>query len=231
MNINKDFRLAGNQYYRDIYKKNNIYLHHTVGGSALSTFNWWNQNPEHVGTAYIIERNGIIYEVFDPSYWDHHLGLKIPQNTYYNKTSIGIELASEGALRSGAELNQILGEKKFDETILYSFDITVPPFVKAKALYHIDLDNDKFQYFPSGFRDFYFYDNYDIEQVEATIELVNELCNRFQIKKALLLPETRFNYDPLSLDFKGILTHCNVRKDKSDLCPCWDWSKLERSFA
>ncbi len=46
-------------------------LHHTAGGSARSTFNYWNGNATRIATAYIVERDGTIFEVFDP----RHLNL------------------------------------------------------------------------------------------------------------------------------------------------------------
>jgi len=230
MEINKTLRLPASQYYQDVVQKKSIYLHHTVGGSALSTFNWWKQTTARIGTAYIIARDGTIFEVFEPYYWAHHLGTRNNQNRYFNQSSVGIELASEGALRSGQELNNILGEDKFDWNYLYAFDIDQPPFPRAKKLYHLWYDQDKYIDIPVRFRGYGFFDLYEEPQIVSAIELVNHLCDKFQIPKQLLPHDKRFEYDENYLNHNGVLTHCNVRVDKSDLSPAWAWHRLESSF-
>ena len=135
MDISTVMQLAPGDYFHDIVKKTQIYLHHTVGGSAKSTFDYWQAQANHVATAFIVERDGTIFQVYDPHLWAWHLGLKLPSNTQANKQSIGIEMASEGALRSGKELNTMSGITKFDEDWLYAFDVDVPPFAHAKKLY------------------------------------------------------------------------------------------------
>ena len=87
--------LDDEQYYHDEYKKTQIYLHHTVSSTVDSTFNWWQQTSEPVGTAYIIDKDGAIYETFNPKYWYYHLGLGVSK---YEKQSIGIELVNESWL-------------------------------------------------------------------------------------------------------------------------------------
>jgi len=238
MNIQKVLRLDATQYYQDRVPKRQIYLHHTVGGSAKSTFDYWNKTPERVGTAYIVERDGTIFEVFPPAYWAHHLGLKEAHNRRVNMESIGIELASEGALRLGYALNAICKRNfvpaRLEDDYLYAFDIQEGEkgkeaewFKRAKRLYHIKDDESKFYEHHTGFRGYTFFDRYDPPQVHATLMLVDQLCTEFEIPKRLI-PGDRFRYDPLlATDFEGILTHCNVRADKSDLCPAWPWQTLE----
>jgi hypothetical protein len=41
LDIKRTMRLIEDQYKSEEYDKNLIVLHHTVGGTALSTFNWW----------------------------------------------------------------------------------------------------------------------------------------------------------------------------------------------
>lgn len=230
ININKTLRLTDGQYFKEETKKTQIVLHHTVGGSAKSTFNYWQSTPDRVATAYLVERDGTIYEVFDPKYWAWHLGLKTANNTECNKKSIGIELASEGALRSGKELNDRLGQPKFDENYIYAFDIDTPPFAKAKKLYHFLLDQEGYyQCFPE-FRGYSLFDCYDEPQIVSTINLVNYLCEIFNIPKQLLPDEDKFEYNANAFNFNGIITHTNVRKDKSDLSPAWSWKRLEESL-
>lgn len=93
----KKIPLASNQYYPSEQKKTHIFLHHTAGGSASSSMAHWASNPEHIATPYIIDRDGAIYETFDPKYWAYHLGVK--GLTSLEKASIGIEICSYGALK------------------------------------------------------------------------------------------------------------------------------------
>ncbi|HEY4611468.1 MAG TPA: N-acetylmuramoyl-L-alanine amidase, partial [Bacteroidota bacterium] len=96
--------LPDEQYVQEAVPKKQIYIHHTVGGSARSTYSWWLSDKSKsggvlkVGTAFLIERDGTIYKCFEPKYWAHHLGLTIAANVRLNRESIGIELCSEGAL-------------------------------------------------------------------------------------------------------------------------------------
>src|SRR5213082_1851366 len=96
MNIYSDLRLPPGEYFNAPQAKDLIVLHHTVGGSAKSTFDYWRTDPQHIGTAYIVERDGTIFEVFPPECWAYHLGLKTTSSV--DKRSIGIEIAYEGAL-------------------------------------------------------------------------------------------------------------------------------------
>lgn len=229
--INRQLRLTDDQYFKEETVKTQLVLHHTVGGSAKSTFDYWQSNPDHIATAYIIERDGTIYETFDPLYWAHHLGLKIPKNIVYNKASIGIELASEGALRSGKELNTLSKTTNFEENWLYAFDIDITPFKNARKLYHIFQDQGKF-YDMVGigkmlFRNYRYFDAYDAPQIEGTTDLVRHLCEQFSIAT---ISSNSFDFDGKFMEFPGIITHVNVRKDKSDLNPGWDWNSFNKAI-
>ena len=80
-------------------------LHYTAGGSARSTFTWWQTGqPQRVATAYLVERDGTVFEVFDPRFWAFHLALA-GTGGRVERHSIGIELASAGWLEErGGEL-------------------------------------------------------------------------------------------------------------------------------
>ena len=100
--------LPPSQYVQDsktVY--NSIVLHHTAGGSAGSTINYWLTNKERVATHFIIDRNGDIYQCIPlEKAWAYHLYISSPGNkidrlykklgSLYDKQSIGIEIASYG---------------------------------------------------------------------------------------------------------------------------------------
>ena len=63
-------RLPDGEFFPAARKKSGIAIHHTVGGTAFSTFNHWLKDRTKagkrrvVGTAFIIDRDGTVYQVF-----------------------------------------------------------------------------------------------------------------------------------------------------------------------
>ncbi len=203
MKIDRSLRLPADEYKTDVESKNLIVLHHTVGGNAVSTFEWWLTDPKPIGTAYIIARNGTIHEVFPPECWAYHLGYG---NRVDEKRSIGIELASEGALmeRNGR---------------LYCFDRISPrTFFSAKSF---DLG--------SPWRGYQHFAAYSELQLAATIELVGDLRLRFNVPPAVfksVLTGTPSKFDINHRLFNGIVGHAHMRDDKTDVHPGFDWNRL-----
>lgn len=196
--INRSLRLPDREYFKSTEAKNGIAIHHTVGGSAQATFNWWTQNPEMIGTAYIIDHDGTIYEVFDPQYWAFQFGLSWPDvaRLTFEKRFIGIELASEGGLK---EHN---GQ-------LYSFDVISPKTLKRR---------DEAFDAGSDYRGYRYFDKYEPPQLFSLSALINDLCQRFRIPRKV--PANFFDYYGTRLQhFEGIIGHAMVRKDKSDPAP------------
>ena len=198
ININRSMRLPVEQYFPSSTAKNGIAVHHTVGGSARSTFEHWKNSADKVGTAYIIERDGTIYEVFEPEAWAWQFGLKWQDELRiaFEKRFIGIEIASEGALK---EAN---GK-------LYCFDVISPRTEKNR--------NEAFDY-GQDYRGYRYFDKYDPAQLDSLIALIDDLCTRFTIERKV--PANPFDYHGEALkDFKGIIGHTMVRKDKTDPLP------------
>ena len=72
-----DHPLSDDQYFKDKYTKRQIVLHHTVSnGNAKNVINWWQKQTERIGTAFVIDREGVIYKAFSSAHWAHHLGTK-----------------------------------------------------------------------------------------------------------------------------------------------------------
>ncbi|MFV1980941.1 MAG: N-acetylmuramoyl-L-alanine amidase, partial [Rhodothermia bacterium] len=99
--IDQTLALPGNEFFPAQHAKTGICLHHTVGGTAASSINFWKTDGANVGTAYMIGRDGTVFEIFDPKAWAFQFGLKGWSNTdrfSFEKRFIGIEIASEGGL-------------------------------------------------------------------------------------------------------------------------------------
>lgn len=102
MSINKLLKpvvFPKQNYMQTMQLKKQIVLHHTAGGTAMSAINWWkkrNNGKGTVATAYVIERDGTIYQLFSAFQWAFHLGvIGKPQ---LDRESIGIELVCWGGL-------------------------------------------------------------------------------------------------------------------------------------
>jgi N-acetyl-anhydromuramyl-L-alanine amidase AmpD len=203
VNINTSKRLRSGQYYPQTNTKTSIFLHHTAGSTAESTLEWWDHTPDIIGTAYVIDRNGQIYEAFDPSRWAYHLG--IPNlKTNIQRTSIGIELVSLGGLKPGVN----------NRAMFYPL---WPNTDKGKAIEPSEVYSmpNKVEW-----RGYTMFHKYTLEQIENCIGLMAYLIEKFKITVQKDL--TRFyEYNPevFRLNLPGIWSHTTVRSDKSDIYP------------
>lgn len=203
LEVDRNLRLADDRYLPEAHVKDLIVLHHTAGASARSTFNFWNGNAKRIATAFIVERDGTIFEVFDPRHWAFHLGLQGTQGRV-DRRSIGIEIASEGGLteKDGA---------------LFEFDKISPGtrFPKDKAL---ELEKK--------WRGYRFFARYTTKQAAAVCDLVNDLCDTFKIARRT--PANHLDFDRALWDYQGIVGHHHLREDKSDVHPGFDWDGLQK---
>ena len=163
--------------------------------------------PRHVATAYVIHRDGTIFELFDPAAWAFHLGLRWPRERRiaFEKRFIGIEITSEGALTE-------------HEGRPYAYDEIAPKFERPRE--------EAFEC-TTPYRGYTWFDRYEPEQLQALGGLVDDLCQRFAIPR--VYPEQPFLYYGDALEsFKGVIGHAMVRSDKSDPAPDPElWSTLE----
>lgn len=192
-------RLDSTQYFPVEAEKTGICIHHTVGGSAESTFDYWNRNTEKIGVAYIIDRDGTINEVFPPRAWAFQFGLTWPDaaRIKFEKRFVGIEIASEGGLvESGGKL--------------YAFD--------RAGVAGCERGRDGTFDYGSVWRSYRWYDQYEPEQVASLIALINSLCDSLGIARKV--PARFLDYGGETLrDFRGIIGHTMVRSDKTDPLP------------
>jgi len=198
--INRAVRLEKKDYIESATQKDLIVLHHTVGASALSTINYWKTDPRRIATAYVIERDGEVYEVFDPKFWAFHLGLE-GSGGAVDKRSIGIEIASEGGLteRDGK---------------LYCYDKVTDRTVFTQEHYDHGMP----------WRGYRFFDAYSDVQISAVIKLINLLKVQFKIPHQT--PADHFDQDDIYRQFTGTLGHHHLRTDKSDVHPGFPWQRV-----
>lgn len=197
-------------YYEEETEKFGICLHYTAG-QILGDLLTLTGDRGHVSTAYLVGRTGISYQLFDPKYWSYHLGPRcVGGNGRMSKRWIGIEISNYGWLkRRGNNLFTWAGEKYCS--------IQDTEYYKETATY-------KGHKYWATFTD---------EQYSAINKILTHLSLKFDIPLRTLRPERRLEYNPISakdrrqLVFdKGVFTHTNVRKDKFDIGPAFEWEKI-----
>lgn len=218
--INRTKRLNNDQFYPQAIKKTQIFWHHTAGMNAAGAIAWWNQTPDHVGTAYVIDRDGTIYEVFDPKSWAYHLGIpaKNGGDGMDDKDSIGIEIVSAGWVNA-----------EVDGTFTF-----YPLFpnkagaqkVKAEEVWDFGEDETKW------WRGHRYYHAYSEKQIDSLLNLTKKLAADFGILIQDDLSEFyEYNKDVITKHTPGLWSHSTVLMEKSDIIPHNDFmSKVLKFF-
>jgi len=188
-----------------------IVLHHTAGwDNPFDTVEMWeNDERGRIGTHYVIggvnpvtgnyENDGVIVQCVKDEHSAFHLGINQP---WIHKT-IGIELCNLGYLR-----------KTSRGFISWAGNLVAPEFV-------CDLDYE--------FHGFQHFQHYSSSQIESLRFLVKMLAESHNINVDIGLrdwisvesPKDAFGYRKQAYfgTHKGIISHSNVRADKSDLSP------------
>jgi N-acetyl-anhydromuramyl-L-alanine amidase AmpD len=198
-------RLDETQYYAEKVEKKQLVIHHTVSGpKAENVMRDWNLTRERVGTAFIIDGEGVIHQCFSSAHWAHHLGTHFPNNTALNKHSIAIEICNWGALNEK-------GNRYFS---------TLKKEVPAEEVIDYGI----------AFRGFRYYQRYKKVQLESLELLLNYLCDRYQIPKTY--NSDMWDICPRAIQGDpGIFTHVSFRKDKSDCHPQLNLINLLKSLS
>lgn len=194
--------LGNNQYLHEPEEKKSIILHHTAGSTADGAISWWNQTPDRVGVAYVLDRDGKIYEVFDPSNWAFHIGINGDDN-FYEKHSIGIEIVGLG------HVEKIEGKFRF-----------CPFGVNNKVGQRIVPSEDVIE-LKAPYRGQKYFHKYTDAQIKALDELIRYLVKTFKITLQTETLEETLPYYPklLKTHDSGIYTHGMFRNDKDDIYP------------
>ncbi len=198
-------RLSDDQYIQEQYAKDLIVLHFTAGTTARSAFNTWMADLPRIATAYIVDSDGSIYELFDPLCWAFALGIKGQPGYPNEKRAVQIEIANVGPL-------------KRKNNILYWW-----PNTFNTRWCHVD---EKHKYVRASHRGYGYYASFPDIQFFSVCNLVKYLCERFDIPKDI--PEA--NLDACDLEwfseYKGIASHQNFREDKFDIGPAFNWKRF-----
>lgn len=207
----KKFPLPSGEFVEEVTKKDYIFLHHTAGNhNPYDTIvDWKNDNRGRIGTHYVIgglgtngddTYDGVIVQAIPEQYWAYHLG-RVDQ--YMHSHSIGIEICSRGWLI-----------QKYGKFYDWTGRIMPPEYVYSLS---------------KPFNGYQHYHKYSDKQIVALKQLVEFLADKHKIDLTIGLHKWLNQYDPHEAfsywteamvgSVRGLLSHTNVRIDKTDIYP------------
>ncbi|MGB0524439.1 MAG: N-acetylmuramoyl-L-alanine amidase [Flammeovirgaceae bacterium] len=194
-------------YYDQTMPKKKVVVHFTAGYLKSDIFYLTKKNNK-VSVAFVIGRDGIIYNLFHSGKWSYHLGRgSVGGNGTNSKASIGIELSNIGPLKR-------IG----DNLVTVYSDSDVYCTIEDKDQY-VEIEND--------FRGYTYFAAHTDAQYKSLAILLRYLTAKYDIPRAFLDEPLRYETNEQAAGFEGIVTHINFRKSgKWDLGPGFDWKRL-----
>lgn len=196
------------EYLKGPTKKEYLFLHHTAGGNnPYQVITMWNNDTRgRVGTEFVLggqsvfngntTYDGTIVQAFPEGCYGWHLGENGSQ--YMHTNSVGIETCNFGPIKNGLTYT---GQKADPKQV-----------VELKK----------------SFRGYKTWHRYSDKQILVLKDLILYIANRdgIDIRKGLIseiklkgVDAFEFNSDAYYGKIKGMWTHTNTRKDKSDMFP------------
>lgn len=196
------------EYLKGPTKKEYLFLHHTAGGNnPYQVITMWNNDTRgRVGTEFVLggqsvfngntTYDGTIVQAFPEGCYGWHLGENGSQ--YMHTNSVGIETCNFGPIKNG---------------LTYTGQRADPKQV-------VELKK--------SFRGYKTWHRYSDKQILVLKDLILYIANRdgIDIRKGLIseikskgVDAFEFNSDAYYGKIKGMWTHTNTRKDKSDMFP------------
>lgn len=162
----KQYPAPTKEYYKDIFPKRQIYIHHTAsGGNSKGDMDYLNGDSQGaVNVSLFVDRDGTIWQAFSTKYWSNHLG--VPQSTFkkfgvnstskeLHQKSVAIELDSWGwlTLKNGKFTSYTGAEIKPDNVVTY----------------------------PDGWKGYKYYEKYTTSQINALKDILVYLGDTYDI--------------------------------------------------
>jgi hypothetical protein len=210
------YHLPEGEYVKSESAKKYIFLHHTAGrhNPYRVVDEWAKDQRGRIGTNYVIgglpagadlnnltaeqkKFNGKIIQAIDDKYWGYHLGPN--GSSYMTKHSLSIEICSAGILTL-----------KAGKYYTWYGEVVHPSQVEV---------------LPTPFRGSMYYHKYSPAQLDAVEALLRHLSEKHEINlkdgMQRLGAQNMFEFQQSawSGNITGLLSHTNVRKDKSDVFP------------
>ena len=210
----EEYHLPMGEYVNNITDKEYIFIHHTAGwNNPYKCIDQWARDSRgRIATQYVIggphpktkdaKYDGVVLEAFSSNYWAYHLGKN--GSSHMHSHSVGIEVCNFGDLT-----------KDGDEYYTYAN-------TKVNPKYVTDL-GEKWR----GRQYWHAYSDEQISSLERVIKHIAKI-HKIDISVGLnsfLYEEDNFEAFGYKEDayygrVKGVLSHSNTRKDKTDMYPC-----------
>ena len=210
--------------------KEQIVLHYTIGHirGDITTLtppqpSGYPNNKNRLSVAYVIARDGTIYQLFHSSYWAFHLGRgALAGNQTMSKKSIGIELSNFGPLNLSSD-GQFLQTIYSQMTGSSGRRLPVDNYCRADdTANYIKLDQP--------YRGFQYFANYTEKQYQSLIILLRYLTAKHEIPRSFLDEANRYEATESNATFNGIVSHVNHRTTgKTDISKAFQWDKVIQS--
>jgi len=221
------YHLPEGEYIKQETSKKYIFIHHTAGRhNPFKTIdNWAKDSRGRIGTNYCIggvptnvdinkastkdlEMNGRVVQAIDDKYWGYHLGPT--GSSYMTKHSLSIEINAAGYLTKRGD--------------------------RFYTWFNEEVHSSQVCELARPFRGHKYYHKYTKAQLESLEALIYHLKDKHDISihdgmsKMNYEERYEFNEKAWSGGITGILSHTNVRKDKSDVFPQPELNALLDSF-
>jgi len=198
-------------FYKERHNKKKVVLHFTVGHLKGDILSLTSESRGHVSTAFVVGRDGTIYQLFSSAAWSYHLGRNaLGGNGNQSKISIGIEISNYGPLiKKGNNLETVYSK------------------ANRKDVYCTMQDTEQYIKLDKAFRGYKYYTAYTDEQYHNIILLLRYLTASYKIPRKFPTEAGRFETKRAnSADMAGIMSHVNFRTDKVDIGPAFDWERV-----
>lgn len=221
----KEYFLPEGQYKKGPVDKEYLFLHHTAGwNNPYKTIrNWGSDNRGAIATEFVIggpsikgdnnDYDGEIVKCIPNGGYGWHLGKNGSQHMHIH--SVGIEVCNFGYLTKGGYTNRYGDWVSKDPEGFYTYVGT-----KADPSQIVELEEE--------FRGHKFWHRYSDKQIESLRQLILFISERdgINIFKGLVeeikkhgVSAFEYNEDAYYGRVKGMWTHTNTRKGKSDMFP------------
>lgn len=205
LNVVRCVSVDGDQsyYFAEPVPKERVVLHFTAGYlkgdiAALTKPNY------RVSVAFVLARDGTIYNLFSSAHWSYHLGAAaVGGNEAMSKNSVAIEISNIGPL-----------QKTGDHLI---------PAVSSDRYCDV---NEATYFTRNPFRGYDYYAAFTDAQHLSLITLLRYCTAKFNIPRQFLPVTERYTTVNSIPSFKGIVSHVNFRTDKFDIGPAFDWQRV-----
>lgn len=202
------------------YPKERIVMHFTVG-NLLGDLETLTRQDIHDSVAYLIARDGTIYQILPSKYWSGHLGRGVGNTGIGNaedKKTIAIELSNYG----------YLAERQGNLETIYSRQVSLETHKVGPVDVYCSLDEeDAYQKIKAPFREQTYFATHTQAQYQSLITLIRYLTATHDIPREFLPLASRFQTTNDVMNFRGIVSHINYRSiGKWDLGPAFDWDQV-----